>query len=254
VVGDVSLSSLTPEHMLDFREWWLERLQDDDLTANSANKDIIHLGHILKTVNNMKRLGHALCLESLVSFKEGDSQARPPFSDDWIQNKLLAPGALDGLNSEARAIFIGMINTGYRPSEAAGLTAERIRLDSNIPHIVIAPESDREIKNKVSRRKIPLSGVSLEAFRQFPEGFPRYRENPASLSATVNKYLTENNLRETDKHVFYSLRHSFEDRLLREGVDERIRRNFMGHSLGRESYGEGGGLEFQLEMIKKIAF
>ena len=66
--------------MLDFREWWLERLQDDDLTANSANKDIIHLGHILKTVNNMKRLGHALCLESLVSFKEGDSQARPPLS------------------------------------------------------------------------------------------------------------------------------------------------------------------------------
>lgn len=31
---------------------------------------------------------------------------------------MLSPGALDGLNGEARAILLGMVNTGYRPSEA----------------------------------------------------------------------------------------------------------------------------------------
>ena len=59
---------------------------------------------------------------------------------------------------------------------------------------------------------------------------------------------------ESDKHVMYSLRHSFEDRLLREGVDERVRRDLMGHSLNRERYGQGGGLAFKAEMLRRIAF
>ena len=47
-----------------------------------------------------------------------------------------------------------------------------------------------------ARRVIPLAGVSLEAFRECPEGFPRYADNP-TLSATVNNYLRENGLPET---------------------------------------------------------
>lgn len=168
--------------------------------------------------------------------------------------RLLAKDALAGLNDEARAIFVGMINTGYRPSEAAGLTPERIHLEGNIPFIEITPEADRELKNITSRRNIPLAGVSLDVFRQFPNGFPRYRENSAGLSGTVNKFLTENGLKETEEHTFYSLRHNFEDRLLRAEVDERVRRDFLGHALGRERYGEGGGLTFQYEIIQKVAF
>ncbi|WP_366942749.1 hypothetical protein [uncultured Paracoccus sp.] len=52
---------------------------------------------------------------------------RPPFSSGWIQDKLLAQGALDGLNEEARAILLAMVNTGGRPSEIANLTAVRRR-------------------------------------------------------------------------------------------------------------------------------
>lgn len=39
------------------------------------------------------------------------------------QEKLLGPGALSGLNTQARCILLGMINTGYRTSEGAGLLA-----------------------------------------------------------------------------------------------------------------------------------
>jgi hypothetical protein len=38
---------------------------------------------------------------------------------DWIREKILAHDALAGLNAEARAIFLGMVNTGYRPGEGA---------------------------------------------------------------------------------------------------------------------------------------
>ncbi|WP_444460563.1 hypothetical protein [Rhodobacter capsulatus] len=84
VVGDKAIHDITGDDMLDFRNWWMERLEEEDLTANSANKDLIHLGDVLKTVNRMKRLGLVLPLSDL-SFKEGDAKKRPPFSVKWIK-------------------------------------------------------------------------------------------------------------------------------------------------------------------------
>ena len=66
---------------------------------------------------------------------------------------------------------------------------------------------------------IPLAGVSLEAFRACPGGFPRYK-GKAGLSATLNKFLRENGLMGNNRHTLYALRHSFEDRLLDRDVDE----------------------------------
>jgi integrase len=252
VVGDIPLVQLKRGDVLDFRSWWLERIAEENLTPNSANKDLIHLADVLKTVNELNGFDLDLPLHKL-TLKDGDKKERLPFSDGWIRDHLLAPDVLSGLNPEARAIFIGMINTGYRPSEAAGLTAERIRLVDAVPHIVIAPDATRQIKNRTSRREIPLTGVSLEVFQEFPTGFPHYRERPATLSATVNKFLRENGLMESDAHVMYSLRHSFEDRMLRGRIDERVRRELMGHSLGRQKYGQAGGLAFKAGELARIA-
>src|SRR5690606_11260957 len=191
------IASITPDDMLDFRQWWVERLETEGLTPNAANKDLIHVGNVLKTVNKMKRLGLVLPLGDL-AFKENKKRVRPPFSEEWIKTKLLAPGALDALNTEARCIVLGMINTGYRPSEAAGLLPEHIRLDHAVPHIAIEPDG-RQLKNEPSRRAIPLVGVSLEAFRQCPKGFPTYRFKD-KVSDTVNKFLREHGLLETPDH------------------------------------------------------
>lgn len=251
VIGDKAIHDITGDDMLDFRNWWMERLEEEELSPGSANKDLIHLGDVLKTVNRMKRLGLVLPLTDL-AFKEGEGKKRPPFSAKWIKEKLLAPGALNRLNPEARAILLVMVNTGCRPSELAALTAKTIRLDHNVPHISIEPEG-RQIKSKHARRTVPLLGVSLEAMRAFPEGFPRYRESSASLSATVNKFLRENGLMESDEHTLYSLRHAFEDRMLAAGIDDRIRRDLFGHRLSRERYGDGASLEQQQALLQATA-
>lgn len=251
VVGDRPVNEISRDDMLDFRHWWLDRIEAEGLTPNSANKDLIHLGDILKTINKMKRMGLDLPLGEL-SFKEDARKERPPFSDDWIRSKLLASGALDGLNSEARGVLLGMVNTGYRPSEGAALTSETIRLDADVPHISIEPDG-RQLKSDYARRVIPLAGVSLEAFQQHPDGFPRYRKNPASLSATVNKFLRENGLMESPDHVMYSLRHSFEDRMIAAGIDDRIRRDLFGHRLDRERYGKGASLEHIAGLVRGFA-
>lgn len=251
VVGDRPLPEITGDDMLNFRDWWIERIADEDLTPNSANKDLIHLGKVLKTVNRMKRLNLVLPLSDL-SLKEGEAKKRPPFSATWISDRLLKPGALDGLNEEAKAIFMVMVNTGCRPSEIAALTQGTIHLRANVPHISIEPIG-RQLKSRRARRKIALIGVSLEAIRRFPNGFPRYRDK-AGLSGAVNKFLRENGLMESDRHSLYSLRHAFEDRLLAAKVDERVRRDLMGHRLSREEYGEGATLDYQREILAPLAF
>lgn len=162
VIGDKAMAEITADDMLDFRQWWLERLEAEGLTPNSANKDLIHFSDVLKTVNRMKRLGLVLPLSDL-AFQEREK--RPPFSNDWITGKLLKPGALDGLNKEARGILLGMVNTGYRPSEGAGLGPAQIRLDCAVPHIAIEANG-RQLKSDYVRRVIPLAGVSLKAFRE----------------------------------------------------------------------------------------
>jgi integrase len=252
VVGDKAVDQITRDDMLDFRQYWWERTEDGGVTAGSANKDLIHLGDVLKTLNKMKRLGLDLPLGEL-SFKEGEQKRTPPFSDEWITTRLLAPGALDGLNAEARGIFFGMVNTGYRPSEGAALTVKTIRLDCDVPHISIKPDG-RQIKSPYARRLIPLLGVSLAAFREHPEGFPRYRANSATLSGTVNKFLRENGLMETPAHKFYSLRHAFEDRMLAAGIDNRIRCDLFGHRLDRERYGKGASLDQTAAELARVAF
>lgn len=250
VVGDKAISQISGDDMLDFRQWWMDRMRAKGLTANSANKDLLHLGDVLKTVNKMKRLGLNLPLSDL-SFKQGEAAQRPPFSEKWIKEKLLAKDAMAGLNTEARCLVLGMINTGYRPSEGAGLFPQHISLEDKIPFISIEGVG-RQLKSVHARRVIPLVGISLEAFQQCPNGFPRYRDNPG-LSATVNKYFRENGLLETPKHSLYGLRHGFEDRMLAAGIDDRIRRDLFGHSLNRERYGAGASMEHLWRCVQRVA-
>lgn len=80
VVGDKAIPEITGDDMLDFRQWWIERIEVEDLTPNSANKDLVHLADVLKTVNRMKRLGLVLPLGDL-ALKQGEKGQRPPFSD-----------------------------------------------------------------------------------------------------------------------------------------------------------------------------
>lgn len=250
VIGDKAVEDLTTKDLNTFKAWWVDRIEEGEVGPNSANKDMTHILSAIRTVATANDL-EVKFNRSGLRISEGRQNTRPPFSTDWIKTKLLAPGALNGLNGEAKGIILGMVNTGYRPSEGAMLTSAQIRLDTDVPHIKIEAVG-RQLKTEHSERIIPLAGVSLEAFRAYPGGFPRYSDNPG-LSGTVNKFLRENGLLETDGHSLYGLRHSFEDRLLEAGVDERVRRDLMGHTLTRQRYGAGGSLEFLLGEVQKIA-
>jgi integrase len=165
----------------------------------------------------------------------------------------LAPGVLDKLNDEARAVFWLVADTGLRISESCALDSSTIILDAAVPHVKVRANG-RQLKVMHIARDIPLAGVALEAAKAFPNGFPRYLDKADSLSALVNKYLDVRGLLPTGDHSFYNLRHTFEDRLIAVDALEKVIALLMGHKTLRPKYGDGPDLEQKQPWLQMIAY
>lgn len=252
VLGDKPVRSLTRADGIAFRKHFQKRIIDGELSINSANIEIGHFTKMLRVVELERHIGIPLNAFAHLSFEGGERQQRPPFPTDFIQDRLLAPGALSGLDLQARCIVYATIDTGMRPSETANLLPKHIKLDAEVPHVQILPEG-RKLKNKPSRRDMPLVGCALAAFRACPEGFPNYRGKGTELSHAINEYLTDMKLRPTPEHSLYSLRHSFEDRLTALDPPDKIIGRLMGHKGYREKYGDGPSLDHLQSWVSRIA-
>lgn len=250
VLGDVDIASIERDDALEFRDWWQDKIVEEDLTANSANKDITNVSAALQMVIDRKRLPMDNPFKGL-RFEQGKTKARPPFSVPWI-TEMFTEARVSGPDVEARDIFLALVNTGCRPAEVAGLLPEDIRLTDNIPHIKIRANANRQIKNSASERDLPLVGISLTAMRRHPDGFPRYAGKD-KFSGVMNRYLRGNGLMETQDHTVYGLRHSFEDRLLKLKEPDRLCADLMGHATARERYGLGATLDHKLEVLTRLA-
>ena len=250
ILGDVDIASIERDDALEFRDWWQDKIVEEDLTANSANKDITNVSAALQMVIDRKRLPMENPFKGL-RFEQGKTKARPPFSVSWI-TEMFTEARVSGPDVEARDIFLALVNTGCRPAEVAGLLPEDIRLTDNIPHIKIRANASRQIKNSASERDLPLVGISLTAMRRHPDGFPRY-SGKDRFSGVMNRYLRGNGLMETQDHTIYGLRHSFEDRLLKLKEPDRLCADLMGHATARERYGLGATLDHKLEVLTRLA-
>ncbi len=258
VCGDLPMNEIKRSHARQVYDWWSKRVNPTDdskpLHANSGNKDFTNLKTLFERFwayqgdetreNPFRNL----------RFKNVIYKDIPSFEPDWIKNKILASSMLEDLNIEARCLVYTMVETGCRPSELANLRPEHIILDHDIPHLQIRPQAKRELKSKSANRDIPLLGVSLQAMQACPNGFPRYREKSNSLSATLTKAFKARDLFPTEDHRIYSLRHSFEKRMLEAGLDYGLRCKLIGHYNNRPDYGDGGSLEFRRDELAKIIF
>lgn len=245
-VGDVDLRQVTTEELVCFNDW----LRDHGWRQSTINTKLYALQKVITRGTRALRLNMPFDLRDF-AVRPGPVMSRPAFSTEWIVTRLLAPSALDGLDTQARLLLLGMVNTGYRPSEATNLRARDIRLDTTTPHISIEPHS-HTLKSHNARRMIPLAGVSLWAFQQAPQGFGRWRDRPG-LSSHINTFLTRANLRETPKHTLYGLRHAFEMRLVDAAIRGDLIAQLMGHASGRPIYARPLPAEMLLPAITRIA-
>ncbi len=252
VVGDKRLDEVTRGDALKFREWWQDRVLTEGLDVDTANKDFGHINRMVRTIDRRYHLGLPPLFADM-RLNGAEENQRAAFAAQFVQDKIFAAGALAGLNSEARAVIYIVAETGLRLSEATTLTRSTIRLDAAVPHVQVRPDG-RRMKTPHSARDIPLVGVALVVAKAFPDGFPRYRDKAASLSALINKYFLTHNLRPTDEHSAYSLRHTFEDRLTAVEAPEKVVASLMGHKWIRPKYGAGPSLEQKQQWLKRIAF
>ncbi|QFT31776.1 hypothetical protein FIV00_14890 [Labrenzia sp. THAF82] len=265
IVDDKTLDSITDDDALKFYDWWQGRITgkggDKRLSGNSGNRDVGNLRRIYREV--FARLGERKRPNPFdgLSFQDPKRlrDTPPPFPVSWIRDRLLKAesyraekGKFRALNPQALIIFLTCIETGCRPSELCNIDPARIFLKDAIPHIVVDFDVSREIKTESSVRRIPLVGIALKAMECAPQGFPKYRDKENVFSATMMKHLRRRSLLPSDKHIVYSVRHSFEDRLKSAHVDPEMRRLLMGHSINRPEYGEGGDLALRLELLKRI--
>jgi site-specific recombinase XerD len=251
VVGDKLVTELTDDDAIDYAEWWRSRVLENGMAAKSANKDIGQISRMLKKMSVWRRLNLPDVFKGLRVTGEVD-KSPCPYETEFIQNRLLAEGALASLNEEARFVLYVIVETGLRPSEVVNLTPQAIRLNAPVPHVKIMPEG-RRLKTEDSAREIPLVGVALAAMKLRPEGFSRYRDKSSGLSATLNKYLSENGLRPTRDHTVYSLRHSFKDRLVAVEAPDSLIDSLMGHKTYKPKYGKGPSLELKLKFLQRIS-
>ncbi|WP_420337874.1 DUF6538 domain-containing protein [Roseibium sp.] len=161
------------------------------LSGNSANRDVGNMRRLFQAYyQRIGEEGRDNPFRNL-SFRDPKAlkQDVPPFPAHWIRDRLLAPGAFDGLNRDAALLFLALVETGCRPSELCNITADQIHLDGAVPFIEIRFRADRAIKTDSSVRQIPLVGVSLAAFIKAPDGFPRYRDKETNFSAIGMRHL-----------------------------------------------------------------
>jgi integrase len=219
----------------------------------TANKQVGHIAKMLRTVEDARRLGISLEAFSKLRLEGEETGQRTAYEPEFVQKVILADGALDGLNDEARRVVYVIADTGLRLSEVVNLLPHHIHLDADVPHVEIVAEG-RKLKTRHSARKMPLLGCALAAMRLQPQGFPRYRDKAASLSALVNKTMDARGMRPTLGHSLYSLRHTFEDRLTALDPPDKIIAVLMGHKHQRPKYGAGPTLEHLQSWLLKLAF
>jgi integrase len=250
--SDKKLTDLTKADGMAYRNWWMRRITEDGLQINTANKHMGMVSRMLKRVSAASELDIPAIFSGL-NIEGGIDDQREPFENEFIRDRILAPGVFDDLNADARRVLFVMVETGLRPSEIVSLTARTIHLNHPVPHVTIVPEG-RILKTEESRRHIPLVGVSLAAMKLQPKGFARYHDKASSLSGIVNKYLLNHGLRPTEKHTLYSLRHSFEDRLTGLGIADKLQAYLMGHKYDRPKYGSPPKLDQLQGLLGRIAF
>ncbi|MBQ2259902.1 MAG: hypothetical protein II336_00870 [Loktanella sp.] len=259
---DIAVADIGTAHARAHKKWWKARMAREGQSAETANKDFNYLAGMLARFYD--DLEHEDPPRPFAGVSIRDPHAKSTRKREvpvaCILNKWFAPGALDGLNDQARDVLLISIETGCRQSEIFNLPAAAICLDGPIPHILVAneesddPDERREIKNLSSDRTIPLVGVALAAAKRHPDGFPRYR-NTSGYSNLVNKYLRNNGLL-PEGVTIGGIRHTWESRMKQAGYDTDDRGELMGHSLkrlrGREIYGDSMPLPDRLLIAQKV--
>jgi len=215
----------------------------------------------VRPIVNLAILEQGLAINNIFSGTfpdDGAKQQRAPIPLAVLQR---IQSNCQKLDDEPRWLIALISDSGMRLSEACGLLASDIHIDTASPYVELKEHPWRRLKTSSSKRQIPLVGFSSWTGKQIRAcnsdfAFPKYCNetncNSNSASATLNKWLKP---RVPDGCVVHSFRHSLRDRLRAVECPADIIDAIGGwtkESIGHQ-YGEGHSLSIKMRWMKKLA-
>jgi len=250
VPNRTKLKDFTTRDALTFRNW----LQAKGLSNASVHKSFANIRAIFNFVIQEHALEFRNVFKGMqLPSEKDDAKKRLPIA---IADIRIIQSHCKIVDDDMRWLVALISDTGMRLSEAAGLMLNDLRLDEDIPHVVIQPHKHRPLKTKSSERIVPLVGASLWAAQQIKQNaqraeycFPRYCNakgcNANSASAALNKWLKA--VTGNKDYVLHGLRHSFRDRLRAVDAPIEMIDRLDGWSL--KTVGQGYGDGYRLEKM-----
>ncbi len=155
------------------------------------------------------------------------------------------------LSGELRVLWRVLAGTGCRVAEVTGLRMQDIRVDDEIPHIIIQHHEGRRLKTASSVRSVPLIGDALAAVREAvaladdPDGsrklpvFPRYARPRGADAASAILMRHLRGITTDKRHVVHSLRHRMKDKMRLADIPKDVQDLVLGHASAgvAEAYG-----------------
>lgn len=215
VCGDKPINSYTKAEANTFRDALIER----GLAGTSITRTVGTVRAIINFAASETGIDVHNPFVKLYYDRSAGVSERQPLPDATIRN---IQQECEQVDDDARRLVALVSDTGLRLAEAAGLLLDDIKLDADIPHIVVQEHPWRRLKTSGSKRLVPLAGASLVAAQRLVEdgsgatkfAFPRYNKseetNANSASAALNKWLRP---RVPAGCTMHSFRHSMRDRL-----------------------------------------
>lgn len=255
VIGDKNIDDLAREDAHRYVK------AESRLSTGTIRRRMNTINAVLKTYLRERDLNRSNPFEAVQILAEGkDAKKRVTFTPSELADLYKMCVAKD---DSLRWLIAMIADTGARLAEVTGLSMDDIRLNADVPHIVIQPHPWRPLKNSSSAREVPLVGASLWAAQRIKSSavhgqrfaFPRYTNeascNANNASAAAGKWLRTIHL----DHTPHELRHTIVDRLREVQCPEDVRFAIGGwasQEVGTR-YGYGYGLKVKADWLSKIA-
>ena len=210
--GNIDITSLKPIDAGKYRDF----LFNKGLSTSSVRRVFSSINAVINITINEIGVNMTNPFSGTFIPDDNKKKTRLPIP---IQNIRNIQDECKSIDDDNRWLIALISDTGMRLSEATGLLASDIILETNIPHINLVNHPWRRLKTKGSNRVIPLIGSSLWAAKRVISAnneyaFPRYTNekkcNANSASNGLNKWLKP---RIPNDCVIHSFRHSQRDRL-----------------------------------------
>ncbi len=251
LVGNIRLSDLNRETAKTF----VER-RSKEVKTTTVDREISLIRAVINKVILEKNLDLKNPFISLVIQSLGaDAEIRHPFTDEEM--KLLITNC-SAKGDELRTILLIILLTGARLSEICGLRRCDVMLEDSIPNFHLVEYKNRRLKNKQSKRYVPLVPLALDAIKKQLEShnskvaFPTYCDGSDvfsdKASAALAGFIKRLGIKDKTTH---HARHTMRDLLRHADVPPHIQDAIGGWgttSIG-ESYGDGYSLKQKMDAL-----